>query len=78
MDKVFAAAEKGDNVLKALLQNGADVNAVFAVNELKLTALDCASAKGHTKVVSLLIQNVKSAVTKKSGKKSRRRRRRKK
>ena len=37
MDKVLAAAEKGDNVLKVLLQNGANVKAVNVIKRRHFT-----------------------------------------
>ena len=44
VSQVFVAAELGDNALKALLQNGADVN---AVNKYKRTPIYRAVGYGH-------------------------------
>ena len=49
------AAQKGHvDVVKVLIQNGADVN---AVEEYKETALHTAALNGHVDVAKVLIQN---------------------
>ena len=50
----IAAQEGHVDVVKVLLQNGADVN---AVDERKWTALHFAAQSGHVDVAKVLIQN---------------------
>ena len=50
----YAALNGRVDVVKVLLQNGADVN---DVDVLEWTALHCAAKKGHVGVVKVLIQN---------------------
>ena len=51
---ILASTEGHCDVVKALLENGADVNAKDVVNN---TALMCASMNGHTDAVKLLLAN---------------------
>ena len=55
---LFRASCDGDvEALKALIHNGANVNAVNAVNGVKQTALHHAAQNGHVDVAKVLIQN---------------------
>ena len=54
VDEVLAAARKGDEVLKVLIRNGADVNVVDDENS---TSLHIALREGHVDVAKVLIRN---------------------